>query len=74
MFVNTSMHGVSHPFVTKALGSYGIVVNPVSEQMLPDPGFPTVPFPNPEEKGVHSLDMCFRRGNKLTRYARGAGV
>ncbi|KAE9407098.1 Phosphoglucomutase, first 3 domain-containing protein [Gymnopus androsaceus JB14] len=52
VFVNTSMHGVSHPFVTKALGSYGITVNPVKEQMLPDPDFPTVPFPNPEEKAL----------------------
>ncbi|KAJ3795961.1 hypothetical protein GGU11DRAFT_817363 [Lentinula aff. detonsa] len=50
IFVNTSMHGVSHPIVTEALNSFGVSVNPVKEQMLPDPEFPTVPFPNPEEK------------------------
>jgi phosphomannomutase len=37
-FVNTSMHGVSHPFVTKAFEVYGFKsFVPVKEQMGPDP-------------------------------------
>lgn len=52
-FVNTSMHGVSHPFVTRAFELCGLKpVIPVPEQQEPDPEFPTVKFPNPEEKGM----------------------
>jgi phosphomannomutase len=51
-FVNTSMHGVSHPFVTRAFQQFGLApFTPVQEQQDPDPEFPTVTFPNPEEKG-----------------------
>ncbi|KAF8197374.1 hypothetical protein BJ912DRAFT_1020722 [Pholiota molesta] len=50
-FVNTSMHGVSDPFVKKAFDLYGFAPYiPVKEQQKPDPEFPTVKFPNPEEK------------------------
>jgi phosphoglucomutase len=48
------MHGVSYPFVTKGFQAFGFqqgVVTPVKEQQYPDPEFPTVSFPNPEEKG-----------------------
>lgn len=48
------MHGVSDPFVTKAFELFGFpdsICIPVKEQRLPDPDFPTVIFPNPEEKG-----------------------
>lgn len=52
-FVNTSMHGVSDPFVKKAFDLYGFAPYiPVKEQQQPDPEFPTVKFPNPEEKGA----------------------
>ncbi|KAJ3881494.1 hypothetical protein F5051DRAFT_106628 [Lentinula edodes] len=57
-FVNTSMHGVSHPIITDALKIFSITVNPVKEQMHPDPEFPTVPFPNPEEKGALDLAIA----------------
>ncbi|KAJ3854843.1 hypothetical protein EV368DRAFT_35994 [Lentinula lateritia] len=57
-FVNTSMHGVSHPVVTDALKIFSITVDPVKEQMDPDPEFPTVPFPNPEEKGALDLAIA----------------
>ncbi|KAH7877806.1 uncharacterized protein C8R40DRAFT_1159300 [Lentinula edodes] len=40
-FVNTSMHGVSHPIITDALKIFSITVDPVKEQMHPDPEFPT---------------------------------
>lgn len=48
------MHGVSDPFVHRAFSLFGFepfLLVPVEEQRFPDPEFPTVPFPNPEEKG-----------------------
>ncbi|KAJ7184145.1 hypothetical protein C8R46DRAFT_1158562 [Mycena filopes] len=58
-FVNTSMHGVSDPFVSRAFESFGFApFIPVIEQQQPDPDFPTVVFPNPEEKGA--LDLALR--------------
>lgn len=52
-FVNTSMHGVGHPFVERAFESFGFPpFIPVKQQQVPDPEFPTVKFPNPEEKGT----------------------
>ncbi|PCH38295.1 phosphoglucomutase 1 [Wolfiporia cocos MD-104 SS10] len=58
-FVNTSMHGVSHPFMVKAFDIFGFpAFVPVREQQQPDPDFPTVKFPNPEEKGA--LDLALR--------------
>ncbi|KAI6043124.1 hypothetical protein EDC04DRAFT_2654682 [Pisolithus marmoratus] len=50
-FVNTSMHGVSDPFISEAFRQVGFApCIPVEKQRLPDPDFPTVEFPNPEEK------------------------
>ncbi|KAF8185026.1 hypothetical protein K438DRAFT_1837279 [Mycena galopus ATCC 62051] len=58
-FVNTSMHGVSDPFVSRAFQQFGLVpFIPVKEQQKADPDFPTVTFPNPEEKGA--LDLALR--------------
>lgn len=46
------MHGVSHAFMVKAFELFGFAdFTPVQEQQIPDPEFPTVKFPNPEEKG-----------------------
>ncbi|EMD38678.1 hypothetical protein CERSUDRAFT_113859 [Gelatoporia subvermispora B] len=57
-FVNTSMHGVSHPFMIQAFDTFGFPpFTPVGEQRLPDPEFPTVKFPNPEEKGALDLAL-----------------
>ncbi|KAH9065396.1 hypothetical protein EDB87DRAFT_1555578 [Lactarius vividus] len=51
-FVNTSMHGVGHVFVEKSFERFGFnPFTPVQEQQHPDPEFPTVQFPNPEEAG-----------------------
>lgn len=36
---------------------------PVKEQMVPDPEFPTVKFPNPEE-GKSALDLSFKTANE----------
>jgi len=46
------MHGVSDEFVKQAFEIFGFPpYTPVLEQQYPDAEFPTVPFPNPEEKG-----------------------
>ncbi|KAF8323198.1 hypothetical protein DL93DRAFT_2049976 [Clavulina sp. PMI_390] len=51
-FVNTSMHGVGNAFVESAWKAFGFPPYiPCKVQMNPDPDFPTVKFPNPEEKG-----------------------
>ncbi|CAA7270161.1 unnamed protein product [Cyclocybe aegerita] len=63
-FVNTSMHGVSDVFVNRAFTTFGFPPYvPVTEQQLPDPEFPTVRFPNPEEKGA--LDMALKTADRL---------
>eukprot|EP00164_Ancoracysta_twista_P004135 GFYU01005555.1.p1 GENE.GFYU01005555.1~~GFYU01005555.1.p1 ORF type:complete len:590 (+),score=200.02 GFYU01005555.1:92-1861(+) len=55
--VYTAMHGVGHPWVTKAFELFKLpAYAPVKEQCDPDPEFPTVTFPNPEEgKGALKL-------------------
>ncbi|KAF8892671.1 hypothetical protein BD779DRAFT_1202307 [Infundibulicybe gibba] len=58
-FVNTSMHGVSDSYASQAFSSFGFSPYiPVEQQRLPDPEFPTVRFPNPEEKGA--LDLAIK--------------
>jgi len=52
-FINTSMHGVSDLYVKRAFEIFGFASYvPVKEQQEPNPDFPTVRFPNPEEKGA----------------------
>jgi hypothetical protein len=47
------MHGVSDTYVKRAFEVFGFSPYiPVKEQQRPDPEFPTVRFPNPEEKGA----------------------
>lgn len=54
-FVNTSMHGVSDKFVVQAFQALGYPSYiPVLNQQYPDPDFPSVAFPNPEEKGMNN--------------------
>ncbi|XP_054712321.1 phosphopentomutase-like [Uloborus diversus] len=63
----TALHGVGHPFLKKALqksGFYGWV--PVSSQMHPDGDFPTVKFPNPEEKDSLALAIALSDEKKCT--------
>ncbi|KAJ3063372.1 Phosphoglucomutase-3 [Podochytrium sp. JEL0797] len=56
-YVYTAMHGVGLPFVERVLSTFGMKsATLVAEQVLPDPEFTTVVFPNPEEKGA--LDMA----------------
>jgi phosphomannomutase len=52
------MHGVSDKFVAQAFQVLGFPLYiPVIEQQYPDPDFPSVVFPNPEEKG---MDYCIK--------------
>jgi len=53
-YAYTAMHGVGLRYMTKALQTLGIEQNMivVQEQAHPDPDFPSVKFPNPEEKGA----------------------
>uniref|UniRef100_A0A6B2F710 Phosphoglucomutase-2 n=1 Tax=Bothriechis nubestris TaxID=1766655 RepID=A0A6B2F710_9SAUR len=59
-FVHTSVHGVGHEFVQSAFKAFDF--SPpiaVPEQKDPDPEFPTVKYPNPEEgKGVLNLSFA----------------
>ena len=55
-FVNTSMHGVSDKFIGLAFQTLGFPAYiPVLKQQHPDPDFPSVCFPNPEEKGIFKI-------------------
>ena len=63
-FVYTAMHGVGWQtakavFAAAGLGSPDLV----TEQIEPDPAFPTVAFPNPEEDGA--LDLSFALAKKV---------
>lgn len=52
----TPMHGVGGEFALDALALAGIDdVHVVDAQFVPDPDFPTVAFPNPEEPGATDL-------------------
>lgn len=57
--VYTAMHGVGGVDLVRTLNDAGFsTVNPVPEQFAPDPDFPTVAFPNPEEKGALDLALA----------------
>jgi phosphomannomutase len=52
----TAMHGVGGALLSRVLRDAGHAeVHPVAEQENPDPDFPTVSFPNPEEPGATDL-------------------
>lgn len=54
--VYTAMHGVGTPIMRRIFNEAGFEnVTEVAEQCTPDPDFPTVPFPNPEELGALDL-------------------
>ena len=56
------MHGVGRDVLLAAFGRAGFPApNMVSEQGNPDPDFPTVAFPNPEEPGALDLSLARAR-------------
>ncbi|XP_030768391.1 glucose 1,6-bisphosphate synthase-like isoform X1 [Sitophilus oryzae] len=58
-FTYTPLHGTGYMPVEKVVQVVGIKIATVPEQKEPDPDFPTVKFPNPEE-GKSSLDLSFK--------------
>lgn len=55
------MHGVGHTYASEAFRCFGLPpFRPVEEQQYPDPDFPSVKFPNPEEKGKCDLASVTR--------------
>ncbi|CAB1327173.1 unnamed protein product [Coregonus sp. 'balchen'] len=58
--VHTSVHGVGHTFVQSAFKAFDLrPPYAVEEQKDPDPEFPTVQYPNPEEgEGVLTLSFA----------------
>ena len=64
-WVYTAMHGVGARVVNRVADAARFpAAVPVVEQIDPDPAFPTVVFPNPEEPGAIDLaiDLARRRG------------
>jgi phosphomannomutase len=57
----TPLHGVGGAVVPGLLRRAGFTVEEVAEQAEPDPAFPTVPFPNPEEPGALDLAIALAR-------------
>ncbi|KAL0257799.1 hypothetical protein SLS55_006964 [Diplodia seriata] len=64
-FVYTPMHGVGLPYMTQAVKDlgFGDHMHVVEAQAKPDPTFPTVKFPNPEEKGA--LDLAQKKADEV---------
>jgi len=59
-FAYTAMHGIGYPFAKRVFDTFNLEpFQAVPEQKDPDPTFPTVPFPNPEEKGALDLAKKF---------------
>ncbi|MFT5434930.1 MAG: phosphomannomutase [Myxococcota bacterium] len=65
--VYTPLHGVGAPLYEAAMEQEGLAYFTVPEQREPDGAFPTVAFPNPEEKGAldMSLALAHSKGSAL---------
>ncbi|KAI9845404.1 MAG: Phosphoglucomutase-3 [Sclerophora amabilis] len=63
-FMYTAMHGVGLPYMEETARRLGLQhdMEIVEDQARPDPNFPTVKFPNPEEQGA--LDLAIQMANR----------
>jgi phosphomannomutase len=63
-WVYTPLHGVGGSLVTRVVAACGFPpAHVVAEQAEPDPRFPTVAFPNPEEPGA--IDLALARAKEV---------
>lgn len=61
----TPMHGVGAKWVNTAFSHFGLPpYHAVMKQLFPDPAFPTVAFPNPEE-GEGALRLAFEAADRV---------
>jgi phosphoglucomutase len=68
-FVYTPMHGVGLSAMQRAASDIGVAASDmivVPTQAQPDPTFPTVRFPNPEERGALDLAISLATENNIT--------
>ncbi|CAH8830213.1 unnamed protein product [Trichobilharzia szidati] len=64
-FVYTPMHGVGWEAVKALISAFGFPpLKPVPEQITPDPEFPTVDYPNPEE-GRSALNLAMKHADSI---------
>ena len=69
------MHGVSDAAMSRAFDSFGFPKYiPVVAQQKPDPDFPTVKFPNPEEKGMSTYLTLQSRTLHIHPFDRSVGT
>jgi len=61
--LHTALHGVGSAVVESIFNSSGFNLHVVEKQRFPDPAFPTVAFPNPEEPGA--MDLAFEEASAL---------
>jgi phosphomannomutase len=62
--VYTAMHGVGWETASRAFAAAGFPApTTVADQIEPDPAFPTVAFPNPEEPGA--LDLAYATARSI---------
>eukprot|EP00466_Bigelowiella_natans_P001300 jgi/Bigna1/89414/estExt_fgenesh1_pg.C_490011 len=62
--VYTAMHGVGYSFTSRSFKEFNLpAFYSVKKQQEPDPSFPTVTFPNPEEDGA--LDLALETASQV---------
>ena len=62
--LHTALHGVGSAVVESIFNSSGFDLHLVEKQRFPDPAFPTVACPNPEEPGA--MDLAFEEASALS--------